>query len=76
MLYEKTPLKRFEYERLDVPVRQIFISLTIKSENLNCNQQKEIIEKPPTCNLPKTLIKTPPSNIGCESTAVIILLIF
>lgn len=29
-----------------------------------------------TCNLPRTLISTPPSNIGCESMAVIIRLIF
>lgn len=29
-----------------------------------------------TCNLPKTLMSTPPSNIGCESIAVIIRFIF
>lgn len=29
-----------------------------------------------TCNRPRTLISTPPSNVGCESTAVMILVIF
>lgn len=29
-----------------------------------------------TCNLPKTLIKTPPSNVGCESIDVMTRFIF
>lgn len=39
-------------------------------------QMQHCIDFELTFNLPKTLIKTPPSNIGCASTAVIIRSIF
>ena len=56
-------------------MRWITVSLWGKSE-----MTKRIVRRTQktalTWSLPKTLMSTPPSNIGCESTAVIIRLIF
>lgn len=78
VLNEKAISDWLKNEGLRVCMRWITVGLM--SQNLKevklSKSRSHVAHNRFTCNLPRTLIRTPPSNMGCESMAVMIRLIF
>jgi hypothetical protein len=72
MHQDKGALHRLQNENLRELVRRVLVALQ-NGEKVNFKLYKR--DAALTCSLPSTLMRTPPSSVGCESTVVIIRLI-